>query len=197
MSHDDRTIAVYDAKVADYADHFASAGPDPHLQAFLAALPSSSRVLDVGCGPGQASAFLRTAGHRPDPVDASPAMVTLANDRHAIGARLASFDDLDALARYDGVWANFSLLHAPRADLPRHIAAIHKALKPQGIFHLALKTGTGEGRDRLDRHYTFVTRHEITDLLASAGFSLLATHEGEERGLAGTLDPFIVLLARA
>jgi SAM-dependent methyltransferase len=197
MSADPRTIAVYDAKAGDYADRFASAKPDRHLRAFISALPDGAHVLDLGCGPGTASAFLRAAGMRPDPVDASPAMVRMANERHNIGARLATFDDIDDAAAYDGVWANFSLLHAPRADLPRHLSALHRAVKPGGLLHIGMKTGTGEARDALDRFYTFVTRDELTGLLERAGFSVVTAHVGKERGLAGTLDPFIILLARA
>jgi len=197
MTADARTLAAYALHTASYAERFSQSLPDRHLKAFMAALPPAAQVLDLGCGPANASATLRATGHHPDPVDASPEMVALANTRHAIGARLASFDDLDAMAAYDGIWANFSLLHAPRAALPRYLAAIHKALKPAGLFHLALKTGRGEHRDRLDRLYTFVTPQEITALLTATGFTILTTHQGSERGLAGTLDPFITLLARA
>jgi SAM-dependent methyltransferase len=197
MSADPRTIAVYDAKAGDYADRFASTEPDRHLSAFIAALPRGAHVLDLGCGPGTASAFLRAAGHVPDPVDASAAMVSMANEHHDIGARLATFDDVEAVAQYDGVWANFSLLHAPRADLPRHLAALHRALKPGGLLHLGMKTGTGEARDGLDRLYSYYSVAELHGMLANAGFTVTATSEGRERGLAGTDDPFVIIEAHA
>ena len=196
MSADPRTIAVYDARAGDYAERFEATRPDRHLQAFIDALPHPARVLDLGCGPANASAFLRAAGHDPDPVDASPAMVALANDRHAIGARLASFDDIDAVAAYDGVWANFSLLHAARADLPRHLAALHLALKAGGLLHLGMKTGTGEGPDALGRFYCYHAVGDLRDLLTDAGFAVLAETQGAETGLAGTRDAFVILLAR-
>ncbi len=197
MSADPRTIAVYDAKADDYADRFASAEPDRHLSAFIAALPEGAHVLDLGCGPGTASAFLRAAGHVPDPVDASPAMIALANRRHDIDARLATFDDIDAVARYDGIWANFSLLHASRADLPRHLAALRRAVKPGGLLHLGMKTGAGEARDGLDRLYSYYSVAELQTILAEAGFTVTATSEGHERGLAGTDDPFVIIVAHA
>ncbi len=197
MSTDPRTVAVYDERAADYADRFASAEPEQYLTAFMAMLPAGGRVLDLGCGPGTASAFLRAAGFRPDPVDASVAMVELANRHHDIGARLATFDDIDADAAYDGIWANFSLLHAPRTDLPRHLAALHRALKPKGLLHIGMKTGTGQGRDRLGRFYTYVTVPELTGLLTTAGFHVTATIEGSEVGLAGTNDPFVIMRAHA
>ncbi len=194
---DARTIAVYDAHAADYDNRFRSEGPDRHLTAFMQALPRGARVLDLGCGPANASAFMRDAGLQPDPVDASPAMVALANDRHAIGARLATFDDISAKAAYDGIWANFSLLHAPRGDLPRHLRALYDALVPRGLLHLGMKIGTGEGRDALDRLYTYVTRDELHQLVTRAGFAVTETDEGADRGFAGTLDPFIILRAHA
>ncbi|WP_347312405.1 class I SAM-dependent DNA methyltransferase [Defluviimonas sp. SAOS-178_SWC] len=197
MSADARTIAVYDAKAPDYDDRFRTVKPDRHLRAFVEALPQGAHVLDLGCGPANASAFLRAAGMVPDPVDASPAMVALANQRHGVGARLGTFDDIDAVGAYDGVWANFSLLHAARADLPRHLAALHRALKAGGLFHIGMKTGTGEARDALDRFYTYVGREELLGLLEAAGFTVIFEAEGTEVGLAGTSDPFLILRARA
>jgi hypothetical protein len=143
-----------------------------------------------------ASAHMRAAGLLPDPVDASAAMVALANDTFRIGARQGSFDDLDAKTAYAGVWANFSLLHAPRADLPRHLSAIRRALLPGGAFHIGMKTGTGEGRDDIDRFYTYVTVAELHALLENAGFDLLATREGVDTGLSGRQDPFVICRAR-
>lgn len=197
MSADARTFAAYSTHARAYGHRFAGFRPDRHLRTFVDLLPEGADVLDLGCGPGPASARLRAAGMRPDAVDASPAMVAMANEAHDIGARVSTFDDLDAVAAYDGVWANFSLLHARREALPRHLSQIHKALKPGGLLHVGMKTGTGDLRDRLGRYYTLVTRDEITALLESGGFRILATHEGRERGLAGTLDPYIILRTRA
>ncbi len=197
MSTDPRTIAVYEARAEDYADRFATGAPEPPLQAFIDLLPQGARVLDLGCGPGNASAFLRAAGMLPDPIDAAPAMVAMANRRHDIGARLASFSDIDAVAAYEGVWANFSLLHAPRADLPRYLRALHRALRPGGLLHIAMKTGTGEARDALGRAYTYVTPDQLAALLTSAGFTPFTTEQGHEAGLAGTHDPFVIIRANA
>ncbi len=193
---DARTIAVYDAKAADYARLVDSGGPDQTLRDFIAALPEGARVLDLGCGPGGASAHMRDAGLDPDPVDASPAMIALAKERFGLEARLATFDDISGEALYDAIWANFSLLHAPRVDLPRHFTALAHALRPGGLFHVGLKTGTGEARDSIDRLYTYVTVEELHRLFTDAGLAVLSTREGSEKGLAGTDDPFVLCLAR-
>ncbi len=193
---DPKTIATYDAKAADYVKLTATDAPDAALQAFIDLIPAGGRVLDLGCGPATASVHMRNAGLLPDPVDASGGMVALANETHDIGARQGTFDDIDAVATYDGVWANFSLLHAPRPELPRHLASIHMALVPGGVFHIGMKTGTGSDRDRIARLYTYVTVAELDGLLTDAGFTVIATREGAERGMAGTIDPFVIMQAR-
>lgn len=123
-------------------------------------------------------------------------MVALANETHDIGARVMTFDDLDAVAAYEGVWANFSLLHADRADLPRYLGAIARALTPAGVLHIGMKTGAGQARDKLERFYTYVSVAELRDLLAKAGFDILAAEEGRERGCAGDVEPFVIMRAR-
>jgi SAM-dependent methyltransferase len=193
---DAKTIATYNNKAADYADVFTSDEPDRTLQAFLDLMPVGGRVLDLGCGPGKASSQMREAGLDPDPVDASEGMIALARDRYDLPARLGTFDDIAGTAIYDGVWANFSLLHAPRADLPRYFAALALATKANGIIHLGMKTGDGTKRDAIDRLYTFVTVPELCGLLEAAGFTIIHTHEGAERGMAGTVDPFVIMRGR-
>ncbi|MDJ0821480.1 MAG: class I SAM-dependent methyltransferase [Paracoccaceae bacterium] len=196
MSVDPRTIAVYRSHAADYVSRFGDEdGPSESLQRFAACLPAGGQVLDLGCGPGTSAVHFLALGFDVDAIDATQEMVDIAVQR-GVPARLGTFDDLDAVALYDGVWANFSLLHAPRADLPGHLAAIARALKPAGAFHIGMKLGDGAARDRLDRLYTYVTRDELAGLLAKAGFELLSEKTFEEAGLAGPVEPGIVMLAR-
>ena len=193
---DAKTIAFYDAAAERYANMTGNDAPSDQLVAFMALLPPHAHVLDLGCGPARASVHMRDAGFVPNPVDASQGMIDLANETHQIGARKLTFDDVDMVNTYDGIWANFSLLHAPRADLPRILAALATALHANGVIHVALKTGSGEARDDIDRLYTYLTVTELHDLLTTAGFAVIATVEGHEIGCAGTDDPFVAMRAR-
>ena len=193
---DAKTIATYDSKAADYAATFASDGPDKTLLAFFELMPKGARILDLGCGPGTASAHMRNAGMDPDPMDASEGMIALAHERYDLPARLGTFDDISGTSVYDGVWANFSLLHAARADLPRYFLALGTATKPNGTIHVGMKTGDGVMRDALDRLYTYVSVPELQGLLEDAGFTVNYIKEGAERGMAGTIDPFAIMRGR-
>lgn len=196
MKPDEKTIAFYDGAAQRYDSQFQSDTPSAYLIAFMALLPAGGAVLDLGCGPARSSVHMRAAGFVPDPVDASQGMVDQANDAHDIGARVLTFDDLDMVADYDGVWANFSLLHAAEADLPRHFAAIAAALKCSGVLHVGMKVGTGTQRDLIERLYTYISVHGLRELLTEAGFDVIAVEEGREVGMAGTNDPFVIMRAR-
>ena len=191
---DARTLAAYQARAADYAARFGDRGPDADLRAFLDAVPPGARVLDLGCGPGRSAAAMAEAGLAVEAWDAAPAMVDLARGR-GVAARLARFDDLEARGAYDGVWANFSLLHAPRAALPGHLRAVARALRPGGRLHLGMKTGRGEGCDALGRFYAYWGACELRALLEAAGLRPLGHREGASEGLAGGLAPFVIWTA--
>jgi SAM-dependent methyltransferase len=194
---DKETIDLYTARASDYADLIGKAtAPDTQLQSFLDHLPENADVLDLGCGPAGAAALMAKAGHRAIATDASPGMIELANQQPGVTARLETFDDIAGDAIYDGVWANFSLLHAAREDLPRHLSAIAQTIKPGGIFHIGMKTGTDTDRDALGRRYTFVTHEELAGLLSDVGLVEFTHWTGREKGFAGTLDPWIVIQAR-
>lgn len=198
MNTDDETRAFYDRAAVDYADRFGKIGkPDQDLTAFMQAVMPGGLVLDYGCGPGKQAAQLQQAGFRVDATDASDGMIATARYRYGVDARKASFDMLDAVGTYDGIWANFSLLHAPRVEFPSHLARIKRALKPGGILHLGLKLGSGEERDELGRFYSYFSVQELSDWLDEAGFSIMRTRQESVVGMTGKASPTILILAHA
>ena len=195
MSADKETLAVYATKAADYASMMDEFANDPRLVAFIGTLPTGAHVLDLGCGPGWAAAQMAEAGLRVDATDASPEMVEMAGQLEGVTARVATFDEITGTDLYDGIWANFSLLHAPRRDMPRILAALHRALKPGGLFHIGVKTGTGEHRDSLGRLFTYYTADELHGLLKQAGFAPFSSYTGRDAGLSGEPADWITITA--
>ncbi len=205
MSQDAETIRQYDARAQDYAELTKRNRPDPVLAAFIEALPKEGHVLDIGCGPGHDATLMARAGLRVLALDASAEMVALAACHRDIIARQSSFADLGTLRTalpqeiptggFDGIWANFSLLHAPRTALPSHLSDIKSLLRPGGRFHIAVKTGTGEARDRLGRYYSYYQAPELVTLLAQAGLQVTEMHHGRDTGLSGEMANWVALCA--
>jgi SAM-dependent methyltransferase len=193
---EEETLKVYSQKAADYESMTQGAvARDPLLASFIADLPAASHVLDLGCGPGLFAAAIARAGHNVTATDAVAQMVARAARHPGVTAILARFDDISGTDVYDGIWANFSLLHATRSDMPRHLAALSRCIKPGGLFHIALKAGTGCHRDALGRSYTYYTPEELGRLVAQAGFSVTFQTLGRDKGLDGTYADWIALRA--
>ncbi len=195
---DPETMQVYADTAETYALNFSKtkdSDQEDDLDAFFAALPKGGLVLDLGCGPGQWAARLQEQGLVVEATDASAEMVELAKTNYGLNAKVAAFEDLTAENHYDGIWANFSLLHAPRVDFPSHLKRIHRALRPGGCFSIGLKTGTGEHRDKLGRLYAYYEEDELRSLLTDAGFTVSRSRIGNGKGLAGSDDTFVVMTA--
>lgn len=193
---DPQTLAAYATRVSEYEGMGLPERQLKAIETFLEGVPEGGTIFDLGCGPGIQAAQMASAGYRVSALDASPEFVAAARGR-GVDARLGTFEDLTEHAAYDALFASFSLLHAPRADLPRYLAAIHRALKPGGRFFLGLKLGQGEGRDALGRFYAYHSEEELRAHLAAAGFRITHAETGEGEGLAGSVDPYILIFADA
>ena len=194
---DAETVGVYNARAGDYAKMTDRSGRiDPDLLIFMERLPEGGHVLDLGCGPGTASAVMATRGFVVTATDASAEMVALAARHAGVEARLATFEEIEGRDLYDGVWANFSLLHAPRDQMPGYLARLVTALKPGGKFHIGMKLGTGAQRDGIGRFYTYYSDEELSQLLKAAGLTIEDRSFGQDKGLDGTMAEWICVRAR-
>lgn len=132
-------------------------------------MPRGPRVLELGCGAGLDAEAMTALGADVTATDGSPTMARIAEHRLGRPVRVMLFDDLDDEAVYDGVWANASLLHARADALPGVLARVWRALKPGGLFYASFKSGEGEGRDRLDRYYSFLPEPALRAAYGEAG----------------------------
>ncbi len=190
------TLAVYDQKAQDY-QNMAQGRVSPGLAEFIGAASPGARVLDLGCGPGQDAAQMAAAGLDVLAVDGSAQMVALAARQTGVTAQQATFDEIQTLGSFGGIWANFSLLHATKGDFADHLRALHRACTPGAPLGLGMKLGEGAGPDPINRYYAYYSETELRDHLGHAGFTPVDARYGTETGLAGTTDDWIQILAHA
>lgn len=195
MSADRETLEVYAAEAGRYAAMAPTERETTALAGFLGRLAPGARILDIGCGPGTHALAMQERGFAVTAWDASPDFVEMARAK-GLDAHLRTFASLTETKAFDAIWCSFSLLHTPKAEHSAHIAAMARALVPGGWLFLGLKLGAGEGRDALGRFYSYVARAELEALLAGAGLTPIDWTEGESKGLAGTVDPFILMTSR-
>ncbi|MEQ4715811.1 class I SAM-dependent methyltransferase [Nonomuraea sp. B19D2] len=141
------------------------------------------RLLEIGAGTGQDSAYFQENGMEVVAVDLSPAMVALCREK-GLDARVMDFLSLDfAPASFDAVYALNCLLHVPNSDLPAVLAEIHRLLRPGGLFFLGVYGGgnlTGEGLFEGDDHqpprfFSFRSDEELQEY-ARRSFQIVDFH---------------------
>ena len=195
MSADPDTIAFYQARAPHYVLKFGQRH-SYQLDAFLDRLPPGGAVLELGCGAGQDAARMAARGFMVDATDGTPAMVAKANERWNVDARVMAFDELDAEAEYDGVWAHASLLHAPREALPDILARIHRALRPGGSHFASYKLGQAEGRDALGRFYNFPDADWLAAQYTATGWEIVDVAYDSSAGFDDVVREWINLTVR-
>jgi SAM-dependent methyltransferase len=193
---DAATLAFYTRSAAAYADYAAQEERSPRLARFAAMLPRGGDVLDFGCGSGWAANELNRMGLHATGVDGSAGLAAEARRRYGLDVAVGPFEQLDAQAAFDGIWAGFSLLHDRHAAMPGHLARLQRALRPGGVLYLGLKEGDGESRDSLGRFYSYFRETEISGMLAAAGFTVLSSEVEPARGFDGALVASLHVLAR-
>lgn len=152
---DPATKAFYADKWAAVAEVEKEIGSSPQLGPFLDDLTPGAAVLELGCGGGRDSKAILAAGFELDATDGCEQLVRQARAHLGHAVRLMRFAELDAQARYHGVWASACLLHVLRDDLVGILHLIHRALRPDGLFFASYKAGSGEGRDQYGRYFNY------------------------------------------
>jgi SAM-dependent methyltransferase len=154
-------------------------------------------VLDVGCGPGHLTGFLRSAGRDVTGIDLVPEFI--AHARQTYPEARFEVGSLADLARPDasvaGVLAWYSLIHVDPAQMDGVLTAIRRVVAPGG----ALVMGFFRGPVREPFEHKVITAYrwptdEVAGRLASAGFVEV---ERSEREREGDRRPHAVIAARA
>ncbi|MFG2168386.1 class I SAM-dependent methyltransferase [Micromonospora chersina] len=151
-------------------------------QAFRDRLAAGARLLEIGAGTGQDSAWFQREGLAVVAADLSPAMVEHCRSK-GIEAHVMDFLRLDFPANsFDAVFAMNCLLHVPNQDLPAVLAAIRTILRPGGLFFVGVYGGaeSAEGPLSDDQHepprfFSFRTDEQLLTF-AAASFDVVDFH---------------------
>lgn len=120
---------------------------------FVARVRPRGHILDAGCGSGRDAKAFAEQGFRVTAFDASGELAQLATGHCGFPVQVRSFDEVDEVEVYDGIWCCASLLHVPSAEMPRTLGALWGALKPGGALYVSFKRGDGE-REKDGRTFT-------------------------------------------
>ena len=185
----DSVRSTYDAVAESYASLLPDASFEAPtdrgmIEAFVSHVTEGSAhpVLDAGCGTGRMSRLLASLGVAVSGIDLSAGMIAVARRTSPeLSFEVAELSELPHGDRQlGGVFAWYSIIHAPPGDLPRIFAEFFRVLAPGG--HALLGFQVGEGNRHLSRAYGHDVAMEahlfppelIAGHLTSAGFTVIA-----------------------
>jgi SAM-dependent methyltransferase len=179
----DHIRSCYDAVAREYADRFA--GELVHkpldrelLTRFASEVRGRGQVYDLGCGPGQTTAFLHDRGVQVRGLDLSAETLREARQRHP-GLKFDQGNML-ALSLADatiaGVIAFYAIVHFAPTELRRALAEMYRVLRPSGRLLLAFHVGVGSihveeflGRS-VSLDFVLLNPQDVKDELVRVGF---------------------------
>ena len=183
----DRLRDTYDRIAEDWAkDHERDTWWREGTTKFAALLPQGARVLDVGCGSGQKAKFFHDRGAHVLGIDFSEKLLEIARrTATASDFRLLDLRDIGTLPEeFEGVFAQASLLHIPKAEAFSVIEGMVSRLVPRGLLYVAVKAHRpGNPEEEIvtendygyayDRFFSYYTIDEMRAHLDRLGLSLV------------------------
>lgn len=209
MENSKNTETIFDLYAQAYQDQFMALQEyQSSLDQFCQYIKTDSRVLDIGCGPGNISAYLlRALPHlKIFGIDLSSKMVELAKKNIPSGDfRKMDCRVMDRLeGRFDAMVCGFCLPYLNANEVSELFKKASVLLNPAGVFYLSTMVadhyksqwvGSSQGGEqRLLTHYH--QADSLRDILKNYGFSLLHAQQLEEQERDGTRYHDQILIAR-
>ena len=161
-------------------------------------LAAPQLVIDLGCGPGNSTALLkqRWPNAAVTGLDSSANLLDAARRDHP-GIDFAE-GDIAAWAPSepsDVVFANASLFHVPRQELPQVLRQLHATLKPRGVLFSSNPRGDNEEGWNGERYGAYHDLQAWRSFMQEAGFAEL-THYYRPTGLPRDQQPWLASVWR-
>ena len=181
-------VRAYSQRAAEYADalgRIEHAVPDDREFVRSWAGAVVGLIIDVGCGPGQWTDFLRTHGAEIEGLDPVAAFIESAqshypSSRYRVGrAQELGVEDQSL----GGILAWYSLIHIDPSSIDEPFAEFARALKPGGSLLLGFFDGEpGEPFAHAVVTAYFWSPQRLAERLKLHGFSVVETVRREDQG---------------
>lgn len=172
----DRTLGHYEARAEAFWEGTRHHDVEQNIEALLRHIqtPPPFTLLDFGCGPGRDLKAFSQRGHRAVGLEGAPALAEMA--RAYTGCEVWRQDFLQLAlpaGHFDGVFANASLFHVPRQELPCVLRQLHATLKPGGVLFSSNPRGNNQESINGERYGAYYDLDTWCDYLTTAGFAEL------------------------
>lgn len=195
-----RTLGHYGANAESFWVGTRDHDVTQNYAALLDALGGTAplRLLDFGCGPGRDLVALGARGHVVTGLDGTAKFVEMARELSGSTVLHQNFLELDlGEQRFDGVFANASLFHVPRAHMARVLGELFAALVPGGVLFCSNPRSFESDREGFngERYGSYLTIESWLACIVAAGFTI-ERHFLRPAGLPPSEQPWLAVVAR-
>ena len=193
-----KTLEHYSERAEQFWEGTRDHDVQQNIQALLRHIRGTPpfRILDFGCGPGRDLMAFKALGHAPIGLEGSAPLAAMAREHSGCEVWEQDFLALKLPAsHFDGIFANASLFHVPRQELPRVLGELHAALKPQGVLFSSNPRGHNEEGWNRGRYGAYHDLAAWRGFLEAAGFTELE-HYYRPPGLPIEQQPWLASVWR-
>ena len=192
------TLEHYSARAEDFWKGTCKHDVSQNIEALLRCIeaPPPFVILDFGCGPGRDLKTFADLGHIAVGLEGAAPFAAQARTHSGCEVWEQDFLQLDLPnEHFDGMFANASLFHVPRQELPRVLGELHAALKPGGVLFSSNPHGNNEEGWNHGRYGSYHDLESWRALLSDTGFAELA-HYYRPPGLPRAQQPWLATVWR-
>ena len=162
------TLNYYNAHAQDFVQGTVAVDFHTTQDKFLAQLEKDASILDFGCDSGRDTKYFLEHGFAVEATDGSAELCKLASEYTGISVKQLLFDELEAVEKYDGIWACASILHLAWDELVAVLQKMVRAVKAGGVIYTSFKYGQFTG-ERNGRFFTDLDEEGLARLLKEVG----------------------------
>ena len=192
------TLAHYDQRAEAFREGTRDHDVRQNIDALLRHISTEPpfTILDFGCGPGRDLSTFTLLGHTIIGLEGCERFAQMASEDSGCKVWQQDFLKLDLPdERFDGVFANASLFHVPRRELPRVLRQLHATLKPGGVLFSSNPRGANEEGWNNGRYGVYHDLETWRRFLTEAGFAEIE-HYYRPPGLPREQQPWLASVWR-
>jgi len=163
----------YNQNAQAFSDSTFSVDMQPLYNEFLPLVTAGSHILDGGCGSARDAKSFKDQGFKVTAIDASEELVKIATQYLEQKVELKTFQQINDINLFDGIWCCASLLHVPFDELDSVFTKLSNALKTNGVLYVSFKYGEPtqlkekSQREHNGRLFTDLNEQSLNNLLAN------------------------------